>query len=136
MAIDSGGRKQQSNIESDQAVIHRTFMAHSTSVLCFQRWRQQVEYVVIHIAASEARWRSLCDQMCNEKDTKTTMLTAMPRFAIHIFGLWLIGTWGFCFPGHLWHSIPLGFIRTGLLQVLQVVRVTTTETSTFGGTVT
>ena len=36
MAIDSGGRKQQSNIESGQAVIHRTYMAHSTSVLCFQ----------------------------------------------------------------------------------------------------
>ena len=55
MAIDSVGRKQQSNVESGQVVIHQTYMAHSTSVFCFQRWRQQVEYVVIHIAAKEAR---------------------------------------------------------------------------------
>ena len=36
MAIDSGGRKQQSNVQSGQAVIHRTYTAHRTSVLCFQ----------------------------------------------------------------------------------------------------
>ena len=84
-AIDSGGRKQQSNVESGQEVIHRTYTAHSTSVLCFQRWRQQVEYVVIHIVAKTARWRGLCDQMCHEKDAKTTVLTPMPCFTIHIF---------------------------------------------------
>ena len=36
MAIDSRGRKQQSNLESCQVVIRQTYMAHSTSVLCFQ----------------------------------------------------------------------------------------------------
>ena len=129
MAIESRGRKQQSNVESGQVVIHRTYTAHSTSVLCFQRWRQQVEYVVIHVAAKEARWRGLCDQMCHEKDAKNHSVTPMPYFTIHIFGLWLVGSWWFCFPGHLWHAILLCFIWTVLLQA---VRATAIETSTFG----
>ena len=91
MAIDSGGRKQQSNVESGQVAIHRTYTAHSTSVLCFQRWRQQVEYVVIHVAAKEARWRGLCDQMCHEKDAKNHSVDTNAK--IYHPHFWIVARW-------------------------------------------
>ena len=91
MAIDFGGRKQQSNTESGQVVIHRTYTAHSTSVLCFQQWRQQVEYVVIHVAAKEARWRGLCDQMCHEKDAKNHSVDTNATF--YHPHLWIVACW-------------------------------------------
>ena len=91
MAIDSGGRKQQSNVESGQVVIHRTYTAHSTSVLYFQRWRQQVEYVVIHVSAKEARGRGLCDQMCHEKDAKNHSVDTNATF--YHPHLWIVTRW-------------------------------------------
>ena len=102
MAIDSGGRKQQSNIESGQVVIRRTYTAHSTSVLCFQQWRQQVEYVVIHVAAREARWRGLCEQMFHEKDAKNHNVDTNATFC-HPH-LWIVACWNL---GVLLSRLPL-----------------------------
>ena len=76
--------------------------AHSTSVLCFQQWRQQVEYVVIHVAAREARWRGLCDQMFHEKDAKNHNVDTNATFC-HPH-LWIVACWNL---GVLLSRLPL-----------------------------